>query len=89
MLTKRHPLSLEETRVFKRLVTALKEYPINSNLDCGTKKTGLTAHTKQPQHHFPPRASTACISSVILALHFLHFGERSFSWHVLQYGYPL
>jgi hypothetical protein len=37
MLTKRHPLSLEETRVLKRLVTALKEYPINFNLDCGTK----------------------------------------------------
>ena len=53
------------------------------------RKGTRTAQVKHSQHHFPPSASTACIPSRMLFLHFLHLGIRSRTWHVSQYGWPL
>ena len=54
----------------------------------GTEEIGLTSHTKQPQHHFTPNASTACIPSRMLFLHLRHLGIRRRTWHASQYGWP-
>lgn len=48
-----------------------------------------TSHTKHPQHHLAPSASTALTPSLILLLHPLHFGIRSRTWHASQYAWPL
>jgi hypothetical protein len=61
MLTKRHPLSLEETRVLKRLVTALKKYPINFNLVCETKKQDsphIQSNPNTTSHQGPPQPAS-------------------------------
>lgn len=83
---------LEEGWVFERPVATLHTNAI-STLHAQRmrrcNKRPLTAHVKHSQHHFPPSASTACIPSRILFLHFLHFGIRSRTWHASQYGWPL
>lgn len=88
MFTEGLPFTLEECRVFEWFVTALKS-DISHRIPCSRVLDVLTAHVKHSQHHFPPSASTACMPSRMLFLHFLHFGIRRRTWHASQYGWPL
>jgi hypothetical protein len=63
--TKWQTLPLEETRLCKRSLAALaRRKSTGKKNEVGVNR--LTAQTKQPQHHFLPSASTACIPSHML-----------------------